>query len=198
MVDKIIKTEKLPAKKLATKLLCQGIENEFTQYLKTLEFEREKVKYSDGLDYAFRRVLPNRHDLVDVQFDKYHNPSFVINFGSVPSEGIIDGYDRVIPPENVVCSMLVINGRLVRKWFRWFGVSKIKCNIYGVDKVVTDEINLAIRQFQKVENWFNTRKTCFSLKIFKNEHNESGSRKRYMIEQGTWPPEGWEDDEFNN
>ena len=84
--------ESLPDDKSITRLLRQGIKNEFTKYLKTLGFERDKIDNKYGTDYGYRRILATQHHLVVVVFDKHHRPSFGICFGSVPVEGIVDRY----------------------------------------------------------------------------------------------------------
>ncbi|PPD20093.1 MAG: hypothetical protein CTY24_09765, partial [Methylobacter sp.] len=150
MNDKTKKIKK-ESEKSVTKLLREGIKTQFTDYLATLGFKREKAKDSNGMSYSFRRILHNRHDLVAVQFDKHHWPQFVINFGSCPPEGIVDAYGRNIPANVVGYSLLVISGRLGKNPFQWFGVSKLKSYFLGDNVAVDSEIKLAMNKFRQIE-----------------------------------------------
>ncbi|MBY6243942.1 DUF4304 domain-containing protein [Methylosinus sp. Sm6] len=177
-----------------TKLLRAGIKSDFAEYLGSVGFAREKSNDSSGLSYVFRRVLSTRHDLVDVQFDQYHRPKFIINFGSAPPEGIIDTYGREVPVNDVKIYQLVVNGRLSPSPYcriRWFGISAIKAAIIGSEAAAKKEIDRVIHLFLEVDNWFNKGVIGSHLSIFNNPHCEPGAAKRTMITGGSWPPKGW-------
>ena len=187
-------------KKTSTLLLRQGIKSEFTDHLHLLGFKRERVNDTSGLSYFFRRILSARHDLVEVTFDQYHKPQFVIEFGEVPVEGIIDSYGRGVPVNEVRCYQLVENGRLYRSCFlsigKWFGISSIEGAMFDLEVLANKEIQRSIRLYQQVEDWFQKGIVGRNLIVSKNIHNEAGVAKRAMIAKGIWPPDGWtENDE---
>jgi hypothetical protein len=198
MVNNLSKSNKLPKKTSATKLLRQGIKTVFTNHLRTLGFEQEKVKDSNGR-YLFRRNLVMRHDLVDVQFDKNNLPEFVINFGSVSPKGIVDDYGRTIPAKEVRYYMLVDRGRLYRSRFlifgKWFRVSKFNTAVFGAEVAVDKEINFAIHKFQQLDDWFNKGIIDSCLIIDHHPENAPYATKHVLMEKGLWPPEGWEEDD---
>ena len=74
--------------------------------------------------WRFLRRAGDGVHLLEVQWEKYGRPRFVINFGQCPLEGLtIDG--KRFPPEQVLVGWLPSNGRLqpvrgpsVRNWFR--------------------------------------------------------------------------------
>lgn len=198
MNDKTKKIKK-ESEKSVTKLLREGIKTQFTDYLATLGFKREKAKDSSSLSYSFRRILPNRHDLVAVQFDRHHWPQFVINFGSCPPEGIVDAYGRKIQSNDVRYYFLVQHGRLYRSCFfifrRWFKVTKIDIKILGAEKAVQNEIDNLISKFPQVDTWFEDGNVGANIIVTENPFNEAEAIKHSMIENGIWPPEGWNEDE---
>lgn len=180
---------------ITTRILRSVVKSEFSDYLHSLGFKREKANDSSGLMYFFRRVLPERHDLVEIQFDQYHKPRFVIEFGSVPSDGIIDSYGRSLAAGKVRCYKLVENGRLYRSSFllikRWFRVSTFEARVFGAERAAHNEVQRAIKRFYQVEDWLSKRTTGTCIVISKNGHNEPSVAKQALVAKGAWPPDGW-------
>jgi hypothetical protein len=73
---------------------------------------------------AFRRAAGERVQILEIQWDGYGRPRFVVNFGTCLAEGLnIDG--RRFPPEEVAAGWLADGGRLQPRrgagsgaWFR--------------------------------------------------------------------------------
>ena len=73
---------------------------------------------------AFRRSVGQRVQIIEIQWDTYGRPRFVLNYGTCPLDGLeIDG--RLFRPENVAAGWLADSGRLQPRrgmgpgaWFR--------------------------------------------------------------------------------
>jgi hypothetical protein len=73
---------------------------------------------------AFRRSAGPRVQIVEIQWDSYGRPRFVLNYGTCPADGIeVDG--RRFPPDQVAAGWLPDAGRLQPRrgtgpgaWFR--------------------------------------------------------------------------------
>jgi len=157
-------------------MLHQLIKSEFSKYLNSHGFKQEMVSNSRGSKYFYRRELAVRFDLVEVKFDQYLRPRFVIEFGSVPSEGIVDSYGRRISAAKTQCYQLVENGRLYRRVFlsigKWFRVSSIIAKILGPEKAAHNEIQRLINLFQQVEDWLNKGTIGSNIVIYNNMHKK--------------------------
>lgn len=178
-----------------TSSLKQTIVDDFGSFLAQAGF-RSDGKQNDF--YFYRRELPERYELVEVQIDKYHRPKFVINFGFVSKDGIIDPYGRLFPASEVRVAQLVLNGRLYR-WpcsRAWFHVHTF-FGLRSPEISVKSEIDHLIKLFQQVEKWFEAGSVGPNLSIYKDLENEPGVRRKSMQERGVWPPDGWtyEDEE---
>lgn len=185
------------SRKIALKGLRDFAKSRFSEFLKELGFERN----GDSLiSYQYRRRLEQRHDIVEIQFDKYKRPRFILNFGKVPAQGIIDSYGRFVKADKTRISQLVKQGRLYaypKFTFleNWFGVSWI--TIWPPEKAAEKQIEKLIRLFPHVDHWFNTDAIRSSnVYIWKWPHNAPGAAKKAMQAKGMWPPHGWtEEDE---
>lgn len=142
--------------------------------------------------YSFRRPGEERDEIIEVQFDKHNRPKFVLNFGIVPANGIIDAYGRFVDKGNVQIAHLAKSGRLYalpysQFWFRpnvLFGFRTLECS---VKKGVAHLIHV----FWQVEQWFETGELKPNIRLYTNQENGPGVRKKSMQERGVWPPEGW-------
>jgi hypothetical protein len=162
----------------------------FSEFVHRLSFESEP---GGALQFPFRRRNPQKHDLIDVQFDKYHRPRFILNFGQVGLDGLIDAYGRYIKVDDVRIYHLVEGGRLNARprlvLEHWFGVGPPA--VRPVESAADLEIEKLIRLFPQVERWFTTGRIGWNLSILKKPENAPGVRKKYMEAGGTWPPARW-------
>lgn len=186
--------------KTPTQLLREAVKTEFSSHVADLGFVKEKRHDSNGLVYFYRRALDQRQDLLEAQFDQYHRPKVVLNFGSVPVTGLIDGYGRRLSAEEVYCYHLVKTARLYRVFLpfyrQWFRLSRLDLALATPDKAAWQEVSLMIARFVEVENWLNKREIGPHVEVSVNPINEPSAAKRRMIANGAWPPEGWtEEDE---
>jgi hypothetical protein len=178
------------AKRAAVERLRALIRSRFSEFVAGHGFERER---GDTLGFRFRRKTDQRHDLIEVQFDKYLRPRFILNFGTVSSDGLIDAYGRHIKAYDVRISHLVESGRLnaCPGFFleHWFGVGGF--TISPPERVAERQIERLIRLFPQVERWFATGRAGMNLSVRTEPINMPGARKKFMEAKGSWPPEGW-------
>jgi hypothetical protein len=145
-----------------TRPLRNSLKTDFFPFLLERQFKREA---SSSLFYPFRRIN-HCHQLVEIQFDKHQKPKFVINFGEVPNEGIIDSYGRNRPAELVSVCELQDSGRLYKSclgkcWFspnRWFGLRSLETSIFA-------ETQLLKKLFVQVELWFDNKQKGSNITI---------------------------------
>jgi len=134
-----------------------------------------------------------------VQFDKYQRPKFILNFGKVPTEGLIDSYGRFVKADEVRISQLVEQGRLYscpKLTFleHWFGVGYF--TMLPPKRAAEAEIEKLIRLFPQVDRWLDSGETGSNVQIWERLHNAPGVAKKALQAKGMWPPEGWtEEDE---
>lgn len=177
-----------------TSMLQKALKEDFHGHMVRLGFQSER-RYDNFFPY--RRVRDESDDLIEVQFDKYGRPRFVLNFGSVPADGIIDAYGRFVPTKDVRIAQLVQHGRLhafpySTIWFRPNTLLGFRSDEVAVNKVISHFIFLT----EQVERWFRTGVSGPNLQIYSDQWNAPGARKKSMQERGVWPPEGWtEEDE---
>lgn len=177
-----------------TSILRKALKEDFHKYILRLGFQPER-KFDDVIPY--RRIRDGSNDLIELQFDKYGRPRFVLNFGNAPADGIIDAYGRFVPAKNVCIAQLVQHGRLHAFpysiiWFKPNTLLGIRSDEVAVNKVISQFILLA----EQVEHWFRTGVSGPNLRIYSDHWNAPGVRKKSMQERGVWPPEGWtEEDE---
>ena len=167
------------------------IRSQFLRYLEGHGFEED-----DGREqiFGYRRRLADRHDLVEVQFDRGHRPKFILNFGKVDGNGLIDAYGRHVEAENTKIFLLVEQGRLnafskpefLEHWFgpRWWSVG-------STEVMAMAAVQRLIQLFPQVDNWLVDGRLGPNLRIRHSPHNASGTAKRALEAKGLWPPEGW-------
>ena len=173
--------------------LQKAILDDFGQHVFARGFQPEAAR--DGA-FSFRRYGIERDDVIEVQFDKFGAPKFVLNFGSIPSTGLIDSYGRFVKTHDARISHLVNHGRLHRYphsiiWFKaqdFFGIR-------SAQQAVAVEIERLVCLFEQVELWFETGGIGSNIKLYKDDWNAPGVRKKSMQARGKWPPEGWTPDD---
>jgi hypothetical protein len=173
----------------AARRLRAAVSEDFCAHLSSLGFERCK---RSSLFYPYRRRSLRGYDLVEIQFDKYHRPKFVINFGVLPGDFIVDSYGRWVDVEKVCIGQLVQQGRLHRRprSIRWFGIGGLSRFMF-TENAVRREVLLLKELFEQVELWFQTAATGPNLSLWENNHNKPGAGRASMVARGVWPPDGW-------
>ncbi len=166
------------------------MESRFSAFMTDSGFQKE---CGGGIDFRFRRKGSQRHDLIEVQFDKYLRPRFILNFGTVPAEGLTDAYGRHIDADDVHIAHLVERGRLnaLPKILveHWFGLGRLR--IWPVETAAERQVEKLIKLFPQVERWFASGTVGWNLAIRTEPLNAPGARRKIMEAKGTWPPSGW-------
>jgi hypothetical protein len=182
------------AKRTGLRRLRTLIASRFSEFVADWGFEKER---GGEMDFRFRRKSPQRHDLIEVQFDKYLRPRFILNFGSVPTEGLIDAYGRHIDADDVGIAHLVERGRLNASpkflMEHWFGLGGL--TIGPVERAAEGQVEKLIKLFPQVERWFATGIAGWNFAIMIEPVNAPGVRKKFMEAKGTWPPAGWTEED---
>lgn len=177
-----------------TKQLRNSIKIEFAKYLNELGFERKR-SICDSLSYNFMQLEDHKRNLVDVTFDQYNRPMFVVDFGSVPNDGIVDAYGRHIEANKVRIHTLVQNGRLYRRNISvfkiWFQISYFRFRLYGLQSAIDHEMDVLKLKFKEIETWFNEGMEGPNLELNYNDYNLPESAKIALMERGAWPPKDW-------
>jgi hypothetical protein len=117
-------------------------------------------KRTHPLFTGFRRQREGKVQVFDVQWDKYHRPCFVLNFGEAPL-GDLELNGTRVPADEVGPAHCPVGGRVQRYrggslscWFRlrrpWMGVlTSARWNFHPEE--VADEV---ARAFQELEEWW--------------------------------------------
>lgn len=176
-----------------TTLLKNTVAEQFGSYVLGLGFKRagENAEF-----YSYRRLRETRYDLVEVQFDKHNKPKFILNFGVVPKEGMVDAYGRFMAAESVQIAHLEESGRLYgcpafMCWFRPLGLFGLRKPEFSVSKSVTRLKD----GFRQVERWFEGGEIGPNMRLYNHPENRPGIRKRSMQTRGVWPPDDWADND---
>jgi hypothetical protein len=177
-------------RKAALRRIRALVGSRFAELVKSRGFERRRGSVRL---YRFRRKSAERHDLLEVQFDRYMRPRFIVNFGTVSSDGLVDGYGRNLAADDVQIVHLSVSGRLnacPRLLLEyWFGVGWV--TIGSAERAAELQIDKLTRLFPHVEHWFATGRAGLHLAVRNEPQKAPGSRKKFMQEKGIWPPPGW-------
>ena len=100
--------------------LRRELKDRFYPFLGTRGFKRDR---GSPMWQSFRKATEDDLFLLDIQWDKYHRPRFVINFGQCPAAGV-QFRGKHIGPDEVMPSQASRRGRLqpgrggsTRSWF---------------------------------------------------------------------------------
>ena len=138
--------------------LRRALKERFYPLIAESGFVRDKRPHP--LFTGFRRHRDGKVHVFDVQWDKYHRPYFVLNFGEAPL-GDVELNGIRIPADEVGPAHCPLNGRLQRYrggalscWFRlrkpWIAtLTSGKWNFRPEE--VADEVSYA---FQELEEWW--------------------------------------------
>ena len=145
-----------------SKPLREAVKARFYPFAEARGFVREKNTHP--LFTTFRRLSGNGLHVIDVQWDKYYRPQFVINFGECPAGGVEFAGKRIQAGE-INPSACPRRGRLQREKGRMGGtwlqlrkplreaITSLRWE-YSPEQVV-DEL---IRYFPEVEAWWAEKK----------------------------------------
>jgi hypothetical protein len=146
---------------MAAQELRQVVKARFLPYAEARGFVRAKSTHP--LFYVFRRMTADKVQVFNVQWDKYGDACFVVNFGEGPKNGV-QLWGKHIPGEALETQDCPESGRLQRKagagkrsWFQLnkplFEAMRTMERRYPADAVV--EQLLAV--FPEVEAWWQHR-----------------------------------------
>ena len=124
-------------------------------------FVRDKSRHP--LFAGFRRQRDGRVEVFDVQWDKYHRPYLVLNFGEAPT-GDLEIHGTRVAAEDVGPGQCPVRGRLQRYrggsmncWFRlrkpWIAIVTSGAWNYRPEEVA-DEV---VSAFDELEAWWATK-----------------------------------------
>lgn len=141
-----------------------------------------------------KRKRDGNIDIVEIQFDKYMSPRFVINFGSVPKEGVTfpcgehrdqEGAGLTELPENfrLYNSFLVKNHGVLASslGIEWFGPGFFRRKNEGA---VIKAVDRAIKLSEEMFDWFETGKIGKHIVRFDNQESIELLTKNKMEEHG--------------
>jgi Domain of unknown function (DUF4304) len=123
-----------------------------------------RAKSTNSLFTTFRRHGPTTTQVFDIQWDKYHEPRFVLNFGEAPAEGV-DWGGTFISAATIEPYHCRERGRLqrrmggsVRCWFQlrkpfWEALRSDSAS-YSPDELV-DQVTAA---FAELEDWWSSKR----------------------------------------
>jgi hypothetical protein len=141
--------------------LRDAMKERFYPFADRQGFVREKAAHS--LFTAFRRQRNGKVQLFDIQWEKYHRPYFVLNFGEAPV-GDLAVNGTLIAAENVRAADCPLGGRLQRRrggslgcWFRLrkpMGAVLLSGVVNYRAEQVADEV---IEAFQELEAWWESK-----------------------------------------
>ena len=141
--------------------LRAAIRDRFFPVAEAHGFVRRKAAHPLFTD--FRREGEGKVQLFDIQWDKYHRPSFVLNFGEAPC-GDLNVHGTLVLAEQVGPANCPFGGRLQRFkdgslscWFRlrkpWREVVRFGGWNYRPEQVA-DEV---IGAFKELEEWWTSK-----------------------------------------
>lgn len=143
------------------KVLRQLVNSQLTTFVEAKGFAREKSTHP--LFQTYRRVVQDRVQVFNVQWDKCSKPRFVLNFGEGPLQGVrlwgkdIPGYD--LQPQDCPESgrLQLRRGMLMCNWFQlrkpWMEALLTMERSYSPE-AVTHEL---LRLFPEIERWWDGR-----------------------------------------
>jgi hypothetical protein len=141
--------------------LRDAMKERFYPFADRQGFVRERAAHS--LFTEFRRERDGKVQLFDIQWEKYHRPYFVLNFGEAPI-GDLEVNGTRIDAENVRAADCPLGGRLQRRrggslgcWFHLrkpLGAVLLSGAVNYRPEQVADEV---IGAFQELEAWWESK-----------------------------------------
>jgi len=141
--------------------LRDAVKSRFYPFADERGFSRVRVAHPLFTD--FRRERAGKVQVFDIQWDKYHRPCFVLNFGEAP-EGDLELHGTRIAAKDVGPAHCPLRGRLQRYkggslscWFRlrrpWSDVLSSGAWSYRPEEVAEE----LVRAFRELEQWWETK-----------------------------------------
>lgn len=144
---------------ITTAELRHEIKRSFAPYVQSLGFELVK---NTRLFIEFRRQRQDNVHFFDIQFEKYGQPRFIVNYGTSPSAGLLIN-NRHFPPSEIVTSWLPDSGRLLpgkgetsASWFRQDNTFITRIISREPLRPATKVISELLQLFQELEVYWNT------------------------------------------
>jgi hypothetical protein len=152
--------------------LRKDIKERFYPLLERLGYRRR----STSLSTTFRRVVGDRVRIVQLNWDKYHQPSFAIAFGETPNSVIPSPLGDVTPEAVEPCHSEAL-GALQRKprrsvWDAWFKLRKplfealTTMRLKYAPHEVVDQL---LMTYPEIERWFEAREVGPHIRMLRNE-----------------------------
>jgi hypothetical protein len=122
-----------------------------------------RAKSTDSLFTLFRRHAAGTTHVFEIQWDKYHRPYFVLNFGEAPAAGVT-AFGTHVAATDIELVHCAANGRLQRRrggpLSCWFHLRKplLKAVQTGAFYYRPDEVvDQVIAAFAELEEWWRTK-----------------------------------------
>jgi hypothetical protein len=152
-----------------SKLLRNGIKRRFYPLLNQLGFKKGKT---NSIEVTFRRFFEDRVHIVQLCWDKYHNPSFSVLFGECPNAVISlpigDFQPEFLEPYHSKALGFLLRShrqsisncgfRLQKPYIEMITSRRIR---YETNEVV-DQL---IKYYPQVEHWFETKEVGPNINV---------------------------------
>lgn len=117
-------------------------------------------KSGQPLFTTFRRRVGDDVHVIDLQWDKYGRPNFVLNFGKAPAQGIVRQGEQVRPEQAEVfdCQprfrLQRAHGRTVASWYRLRRPWLQQIVLWSRDRSPDDVVGEVVAHLHEVEAWY--------------------------------------------
>jgi len=156
---------------MAASELRKIIQAQFHPFVESRGFRKERPASATFTE--FRRVVGDRLQVFDVQWDKYQRPRFVLNFGESPAADLLL-HGRVVPLAQIGPPECPLQGRLQRRRGGslgcWFGTRKplaralLTASLHYPPQEVLVSLTTA---FQELEEWWLTKQVGPHIQILR-------------------------------
>ena len=144
-----------------SKPLRDSIKAEFYPFALQQGFIRGKAT---SLFVPFRRIVEDKVHVFEIQWDKYHHPRFVVNFGEAPKANVVDLMGNTIHADVLDPVHCPLQGRLqrwrggsLRTWFQtrkpWAETLLTLSWSYSPEEVTAQLID----SFSELETWWESK-----------------------------------------
>jgi hypothetical protein len=164
----------MKSSKERSQLLREAIKNKFFTFLKDRGFIPQK---HSSLSYNFYRIKDQKIHLLDIQWDKYNRPRFIVNFSELEWQFNEEGKQGIksiwtqefIPIEEAKTykgySLRLYPSKNPLVWFS-YGLWDSLFSSHYENKVVEK----LLKYFEEIENWYQNHPDNWFEKIFRDGH----------------------------